>query len=72
MVENWAWWCTPLILVLGRQRQVNLCELKARLVYTESSSQPGLNTETFSQKTKNKKPNNNNSPNSKQTTKNKS
>ena len=27
------WWCTPLIPALGRQRQVDLCEFKASLVY---------------------------------------
>ena len=26
-------WCTPLILALGRQRQANLCEFEASLVY---------------------------------------
>uniref|UniRef100_A0A8C6W909 Histone-lysine N-methyltransferase n=1 Tax=Nannospalax galili TaxID=1026970 RepID=A0A8C6W909_NANGA len=28
-----AWWCTPLIPALRRQRQVDLCEFKASLVY---------------------------------------
>ena len=30
-INKWAgcWWCMPLIPVLGRQRQVNLCEFKA-------------------------------------------
>lgn len=32
-----AWWCTLLILVFGRQRQADLCELEASLIYTESS-----------------------------------
>ena len=27
------WWCTPLIPALGRQRQVDLCEFEASLVY---------------------------------------
>ena len=27
------WWRTPLIPTLGRQRQVDLCEFKASLVY---------------------------------------
>ena len=27
------WWCTPLIPALRRQRQVDLCEFKANLVY---------------------------------------
>ena len=29
--------CTPLIPVLGRQRQVDLCDLEASLVYKASS-----------------------------------
>ena len=28
-------WCTPLIPALGRQRQVDLCEFEASLVYQE-------------------------------------
>jgi hypothetical protein len=28
-----VWWLTPLILALGKQRQVDLCEFKANLVY---------------------------------------
>ena len=31
------WWHTPLIPALRRQRQVDLCELEASLVYKESS-----------------------------------
>jgi hypothetical protein len=31
------WWRTPLILALGRQRQTDLFEFKASLVYTVSS-----------------------------------
>jgi hypothetical protein len=30
-------WCTPLIPVLGRQRQLDLYEFKANLVYRASS-----------------------------------
>ena len=30
-------WCTPLIPTLRRQRQVDLCEFAASLVYRESS-----------------------------------
>lgn len=31
------WWHRPLISALGRQRQVNLCEFEASLVYRASS-----------------------------------
>ena len=31
------WWCTPLIPALGKQRQVDLCEFEASLVYRASS-----------------------------------
>lgn len=32
------WWCTPLILVLGRQGQMDVYEFKASLVYTVGST----------------------------------
>jgi hypothetical protein len=32
-----VWWHTPFIPALGRQRQANLCEIKASLVYRVSS-----------------------------------
>ena len=35
-VLNWAWWRTPLIPALGRQRQVD-SEFEASLVYKVSS-----------------------------------
>jgi hypothetical protein len=31
------WWCTPLIPALGRQRQVDLCEFEASIVYRASA-----------------------------------
>jgi hypothetical protein len=38
--QVWQWWCMPplmpLIPVLGKPRQANLCELKASLVYRVS------------------------------------
>lgn len=40
---------SPLILVLGRQRQVDLCEVKADLVYT-SPAHLELRGETLLQK----------------------
>ena len=33
----WAWWLTPLIPALGRQRQADLYEFQASLVYTVNS-----------------------------------
>ena len=38
--ESRAWWRMPLIPALGRQRQVNLCEFEASLVYRESFRTP--------------------------------
>jgi hypothetical protein len=35
------WWCMPLILVFGRQSQVDCCELEASLVYRASSKTAG-------------------------------
>jgi hypothetical protein len=32
-----VWWLTPLILALGKQRQVDLCEFKASVIYRVSS-----------------------------------
>jgi hypothetical protein len=37
MCESTAWWHTLLDPELRRQRQVDLCELKASLIYKESS-----------------------------------
>jgi hypothetical protein len=34
-ISRWAWWHRPLIPALGRQRQADLGELKASLVYIE-------------------------------------
>lgn len=35
--QGQAWWCTPFIPALEKQRQVNLCEFKAIPVYIASS-----------------------------------
>jgi len=35
--HTWAWWHGPLVPALGGQKQENLCELKASLVYMVSS-----------------------------------
>ena len=47
------WWCTPLIPAFRRQRQVDICEFEANLVY-KSQFQDRLQShrETLSQKTK--------------------
>ena len=37
LLETGLWWHTPLILALGRQRQVDLCEFKVSLIYKVSS-----------------------------------
>jgi hypothetical protein len=39
---HWASWCTPLISALRMQRQADLCEFKAILVYKASLGQPRL------------------------------
>ena len=45
-----------MIMALRRQRQADLCEFKANLVYRESSKQPGLlHREILSQEKKKKK-----------------
>jgi hypothetical protein len=44
MIGSRAWWCTPLIPALGRQRQADLWV----------RGQPGLHRETLSQKTEKK------------------
>jgi hypothetical protein len=36
-VYTWAWWRTPLIPALRKQRQEDLCEFEASLVYRVSS-----------------------------------
>jgi hypothetical protein len=35
--QSQMWLCRPLILVLKKKRQVDLCEFKTSLVYTVSS-----------------------------------
>jgi hypothetical protein len=61
------WWHRPLIPALGRQRQEDLCEFKANLVYRASSrtaraiqrnpvsKKQKTQNKTKKQKTKNKK-----------------
>jgi hypothetical protein len=46
------WWCISLITALKRQN-TDICELEARLFYTERVlGEPGLHRETLSHKTK--------------------
>jgi hypothetical protein len=40
---------TLLVPALGRQRQLNLCEFKASLVYRQFAREPGLYRETLTQ-----------------------
>jgi hypothetical protein len=55
------WWQVLLIPALGRQRQVDLCELEASLVYKASQGHPGLlHKETLPHKTKQKQNKNKN------------
>ena len=35
-----AWWCTPFVLALRKQRQSDLCEFEDNLVYKASPRQP--------------------------------
>lgn len=37
MTKNQEWRLMPVVTALSSQRQVDLCKLKARLVYMESS-----------------------------------
>jgi hypothetical protein len=36
-IKCWAWWHMPLVLALRRQKQMDLCEFQAILVYKGSS-----------------------------------
>lgn len=51
-MKGWEWRSIPLILEIGRQQQMNLCEFKVSLVDKASTGQPGLQSETLSQKIK--------------------
>jgi hypothetical protein len=50
-----AWWLIPLIPALKRQRQADLCEPEASLVYKLSSKLVLLHREALSQQNKNSK-----------------
>ena len=47
-LQGWVWWHTPLVPAFGRQRQVDLCEFKASLVYRVSSRTSRIHRETQS------------------------
>jgi hypothetical protein len=55
--KNYAghWWCTPLIPVLRRQRQVDFWVPGQPSLQSELQDSQGLHRETLSQKTKTKK-----------------
>lgn len=40
MKAGW-WWCKPLISVLGKQMQADLCKFEAGLVYSEFQDSHG-------------------------------
>lgn len=41
-----AYWCTPLVLALGRQRQADLQEFEPNVVYISSSRPAGVTSES--------------------------
>jgi hypothetical protein len=58
--KSWAWWYMPLIPALRRQRQEDLYEFEASLVYrvsarTARTTQRNLSRKTSKNKNKNKK-----------------
>jgi len=46
------WWFTPLVLPLGKQRQLDLCEFKSRLVHRVNSKTATAMQRNFVSKTK--------------------
>jgi hypothetical protein len=51
---HWAWWCTPLVPALGRQRQVDFWVRGQPGLQSEFQDSRGLHRETLSRKTKTK------------------
>ena len=56
-MKNGQWWLTSLIPALGRQREADLCEFEASLVYRISSRTASKTRETLFQKTMKQKQN---------------
>ena len=48
MTKSQAWWRTPVIPALRRQRQVDLCEFEASQIYIKIPSDTGLHSEALS------------------------
>jgi hypothetical protein len=52
---HWTWYCMPLVSAFVKQRQEDLCEFKASLVYTATFRLARLYNDTMSQNRKTNK-----------------
>jgi hypothetical protein len=59
---GWVWWYIPSIPGLRRQRQADLCEFKARLVYSEFQDSQNYTEKPCLEKPKTKTKTNNKAP----------